>query len=130
MTRLLSLLLALTFATPLSAQSQRQKVVIDVGNSIEAPQGAVLRGLDRINGIYSDFELGTGESFTFERLIVELVECRYPEGQTTTEAFANLRIRDLREELASFEGWMFASSPALSALDHPRYDVWVLRCKT
>jgi len=124
-------LLAALMMTPFAqAQSQSQKVVIDVANSIKAPEGAVLRGLDRINGIYSDFELGPGQSFTFERLTVELVECRYPEGQTTTEAFANLRIRDLREDLATFEGWMFASSPALSALDHPRYDVWVLRCKT
>jgi len=29
-----------------------------------------------------------------------------------------------------FKGWMIASSPALNALDHPRYDVWVLRCIT
>ncbi|PZO87150.1 MAG: hypothetical protein DI626_04710, partial [Micavibrio aeruginosavorus] len=28
----------------------------------------------------------------------------------------------------SFSGWMFASSPALSAMDHPVYDVWVLDC--
>ena len=113
-----------------TADAQSQKVVIDVNSSIKAANGAVLRGLDRINGVYSDFELGPGETFTFERLSVELLECRYPEGQKTTEAFANLRIRDLREDLATFEGWMFASSPALSALDHPRYDVWVLRCKT
>jgi hypothetical protein len=29
-----------------------------------------------------------------------------------------------------FSGWMFASSPALSALEHPVYDVWVIDCKT
>ena len=29
-----------------------------------------------------------------------------------------------------FSGWMFASSPALSALDHPVYDIWVLECKS
>ena len=38
-------------------------------------------------------------------------------------------IRDIREEEARFYGWMFASSPALSALDHPRYDIWVLKCR-
>ncbi len=27
-----------------------------------------------------------------------------------------------------FSGWMFASSPGLSAMDHPIYDVWVLSC--
>jgi hypothetical protein len=29
-----------------------------------------------------------------------------------------------------FSGWMIADSPALSALDHARYDVWILRCLT
>ena len=29
-----------------------------------------------------------------------------------------------------FSGWMFASSPAVSALEHPVYDVWVTDCKT
>ncbi len=29
-----------------------------------------------------------------------------------------------------FSGWMFASSPALSALQHPVYDVWVIDCAT
>ena len=28
-----------------------------------------------------------------------------------------------------FTGWMFASSPALSAMDNPIYDLWVLDCK-
>ncbi|MFT5180431.1 MAG: hypothetical protein ACI8S3_000304, partial [Alphaproteobacteria bacterium] len=27
-----------------------------------------------------------------------------------------------------FSGWMFASSPALSALEHAVYDVWVVDC--
>ncbi len=27
-----------------------------------------------------------------------------------------------------FEGYLFASSPAINALDHPLYDVWVLEC--
>jgi hypothetical protein len=29
-----------------------------------------------------------------------------------------------------FSGWMFASTPALNALEHPVYDVWVIDCKT
>jgi hypothetical protein len=28
-----------------------------------------------------------------------------------------------------FTGWMFADSPALSAVDHPVYDVWLIECK-
>ena len=29
-----------------------------------------------------------------------------------------------------FSGWMFASSPALNALEHAVYDVWVIDCQT
>ena len=37
------------------------------------------------------------------------------------------------EEVAGqreFSGWMIASTPALSAMDHSRYDIWVMRCAT
>lgn len=112
------------------ANAQDQAVVISVGDDTIAPQGAVLRGLDRISGKTQDFVVAPGTSYVYERLEVQLQECRYPEGQAAIEASAYLIIRDVREDEASFEGWMFASSPALSALDHRRYDVWVLSCKT
>ena len=44
-------------------------------------------------------------------------------------AFAYLVIRDDNREERLFEGWMFASAPALNALDHARYDIWVLGCE-
>jgi len=28
-----------------------------------------------------------------------------------------------------FRGWMFASAPAISGLQHPVYDAWVVGCK-
>ena len=28
-----------------------------------------------------------------------------------------------------FSGWMFASSPAASSMEHPVYDVWVIDCR-
>jgi hypothetical protein len=28
-----------------------------------------------------------------------------------------------------FRGWMFASAPAVSAMDHPVYDIWVVDCR-
>ena len=32
------------------------------------------------------------------------------------------------ERIKVFSGWMFASSPALSAMEHAIYDVWVVDC--
>lgn len=92
--------------------------------------GAILRGLDRITGAVNNFNMSVGETLEFERLEVTLEACRYPVGNINADAYALLKIRDIRNVEDSFHGWMFASSPALSALDHPRYDVWVLSCES
>jgi hypothetical protein len=103
----------------------------------EAPEGrmvdgasAILRGLDTLNGTVRDFTIAVGQTLEFERLRVTLFACRYPEGDIDGDAYAFLKIRDKRETNDRFSGWMLASSPALSSLDHPRYDIWVLSCKT
>lgn len=96
----------------------------------DVAQTALLRGLDRINGTAQDIVITVGETVTYERLEVTLLACRYPRGDINSDAFAQLVISDVREEVPRFIGWMFASSPALSALDHPRYDVWVLSCQS
>ncbi len=90
--------------------------------------GAILRGLDRITGAVTNFSMTVGETLEFERLVVTLEACRYPIANINADAYALLKIRDIRNEEDSFYGWMFATSPALSALDHPRYDIWVLSC--
>lgn len=90
---------------------------------------AVLRGLDKISGAPVDLQ-ATNQTITeFGTLRIEMHECRYPVGNPNGDAFANLTIRDTRLSEPAFQGWMVASSPALNALDHPRYDIWVIRCK-
>ena len=90
--------------------------------------GAFIRGLDRVNGQVSDAKVPVGAQAAIGSLKITVEECRYPEGNPSGEAYAKLRIED--DEAVVFEGWMVASSPALNALDHARYDVWVLRCTT
>lgn len=87
-----------------------------------------LRGLDTLNGRAEDIELTVGETVSFGQLEITVDTCRVPELDPEGDAYAFLRIRDVRDAAPRFAGWMFASSPALSALDHPRYDVWVLSC--
>ncbi|NCQ24297.1 MAG: DUF2155 domain-containing protein [Rhodobacteraceae bacterium CG17_big_fil_post_rev_8_21_14_2_50_63_15] len=91
--------------------------------------GAVLRGLDKINGEVRDLDLVNGEEADFGSLVVKLTQCRYPDGDPASDAYAFLTIRGRASNRDLFAGWMLASSPALNALEHPRYDVWVLRCK-
>ena len=92
--------------------------------------GAVLRALDRVSGALTDLELTNGQTVDYGRLKVQLGECRYPKGNPSGDAFGFLTIHSKTDGSQVFNGWMIASSPALNALDHPRYDVWVLRCKT
>ena len=93
----------------------------------QAP-GGILRWLDKVSGETADIELSRGQSAVSGRLTIQLDDCRYPVDAPASDAFAHLTITDSSTAGAVFAGWMVASSPALSALDHPRYDVWVLRC--
>lgn len=92
--------------------------------------GAILRGLDKVSGAVVDMQMTNGDLQRLGRLDVVLGECRFPAGNPAGDAFAYVVIREENKTEPVFEGWMIASSPALNALDHPRYDIWVLRCMT
>lgn len=92
----------------------------------DAP-GAVLRGLDKQSGQTIDLSVKTGESAAFGPLSVSVSACRYPADNAAADAFAHVKVTDAAGATL-FDGWMIASSPALSAMDHPRYDIWVESC--
>lgn len=91
-------------------------------------QGGVVRVLDKITGRVSDLDLTRGETEVIGHLSVTLGECRYPADNPSGDAYVQLVIHDARETEPVFAGWMVASAPALNPFDHPRYDVWALRC--
>lgn len=92
--------------------------------------GAMLRALDKVNGKAIDVEIYSGGGRAVFGLEVDLADCRYPEDNASGEAYAYLTIREDAGAEPIFDGWMVASAPALNALDHARYDLWVLRCIT
>lgn len=94
--------------------------------------GARLRQLDKMTGQTITYDLEQGESRTVDRLLVSLNACRSPKNNASHGAMAFIKIWDTRnlDGDPNFTGWMFADSPALSALDHPRYDLWVISCTT
>ncbi len=92
--------------------------------------GAILRGLDKITGETTDYDLDNGDTARIGRLTVEMDACRYPAENPSGDAFALVTVTADGQNAPWFRGWMIASSPALSALDHPRYDIWVMRCRS
>lgn len=123
------LLTALALASLVPAQLAAQGPVEDTEAVTSAP-GATLRSLDRLSGAYRDIELQVGERYALDKLQIVLSDCRYPADNPAGDAYAYLSISDRVTGGPLFQGWMIASSPALNALDHMRYDVWVLRCTT
>ncbi|MDB2407349.1 DUF2155 domain-containing protein [Jannaschia sp.] len=107
-----------------SAQAQNAAVRTGVG------PGGVLRTLDRVSGEVVDVEMAVGQTMAYGPLQVTLHECRYPASNPAGDAFGLVQVVDAREVRELFAGWMVASSPALNALEHRRYDVWILRCLT
>ena len=112
-------LLCLSLAWPVQAQE-----------TVSHGSGAVLRALDKLNGTVTDIEVGDRQSQAVGRIEVTLDDCRYPEGDPAGDAYAFLTVREVGVADPVFRGWMIASAPALNPMDHPRYDVWALRCMT
>jgi hypothetical protein len=92
----------------------------------------VLQGLDKVTARVWTFEARIGEVVRFGTLEIHPRFCDRTPPEEAPESRAFLDIFEARagEQKADlFHGWMFASSPALNALEHPVYDVWVLDCK-
>ncbi len=92
----------------------------------------VMQGLDKVTARVSTFPAPLGATVRFGTLSITVRSCDRTPPEEPPESAAYLEILEIRPDEAPvplFAGWMFASSPALSALEHPVYDVWVLECK-
>jgi len=92
---------------------------------------AILQGMDKVSGRIVKIEAPVGQSVRFGTLEIIVRTCRKhpPEDPPESAAFIDIWEIKTGEPAASlFRGWMFASSPALSALEHPVYDIWVSDC--
>jgi hypothetical protein len=91
-----------------------------------------LQGLDKSVGRTVTFEARVGSTIQYGPLFIKINACRKAPPIETPESAAFLQIWEVppgqEKSQWVFSGWMFASSPALSAMDHPVYDVWVLEC--
>jgi hypothetical protein len=93
---------------------------------------ALLQGLDKITARVSRFDAPIGQSVRFGTLSIVVRDCEKsaPEDRPENAAFVEIsESRPGEGNLPLFSGWIFSSSPALSALENPVYDVNLLECK-
>jgi hypothetical protein len=92
---------------------------------------ALLQGLDKVTARISNFTAPVGKPVRFGSLSITVRTCRANPPEDRPESAAFLQIGELRRgmpEKQLFSGWMFSSSPALSTLEHPVYDIELLAC--
>jgi hypothetical protein len=102
------------------------------GAEMTAEPIAVMQGLDKITARISTFDTPVAKPVNFGTLSIVVRDCEKSAPEERPENAAFIEITENRpgeEKRRLFSGWMFSSSPALSALEHPVYDVNLLECK-
>ena len=91
----------------------------------------VIQGLDKITARIETFEVNVGQKHQFGVLDIFVERCIFSKPIFKPESLAFINIKDNSDRLSEvkFRGWMFASSPALNALENSVYDVSILACK-
>ncbi len=93
---------------------------------------AVLRTLDKVTARAKTIQVQVDAPFKVGNLLAVVKVCRQrpPEEPPESAAFLQIVEEKTSEHQVKnlFSGWMFASSPGLSALEHPIYDIWLVKC--
>ena len=91
----------------------------------------VIQGLDKITARIETFEVDVSKTHKFGVLDIFVERCIFSKPIFKPESLAYIRINDNSDRLSEvkFKGWMFASSPALNALENSVYDISILACK-
>jgi hypothetical protein len=94
---------------------------------------AEFAGIDKITGHITTFDVYVNETVQFGALQVTPKIC-YSRDETEAQKIdAFIEVDEItldRKIRRIFSGWMFADSPALNAVDHAVYDVWLIECRT
>ncbi len=93
---------------------------------------AEFSGLDKITGRITKFDVYIDETVQFGALQITPRACytRPPTETQRTSVFVEVDQVSLKGSVTRiFVGWMFADSPALNAIDHAVYDIWLIDCK-
>lgn len=132
-------LLAAVLAAAAPAWAQEQGAPERIPEGYEVAPGkatiqrpvAVVRWLDKVTARVDTVDVPVNESVRIQTMEIIVRACleRPPEEPPESAAFLDVwEVKPGEPTAEVFRGWMFASSPALSAMEHPVYDLWVLDC--
>lgn len=115
-----------------SAAQEAPPAPVPEGESDVSADHVTLGGLDKVSARVVTIEAEVGQTTHFGTLEIIVRACRQHRPEESPENAAFLDVWDIKPGKPAqsvFRGWMFSSSPALSAMEHPIYDIWVLSCR-
>ena len=113
------IMLNMCFAQSTNLQSEKFKPI------------AILHGLDKVTARTERLQATIKQKIYFGTLTIKVRTCykNPPTENPESAVFVEITYNVIGQgNSLVFNGWMFSSSPALSALEHPIYDVWVVDC--
>ena len=86
--------------------------------------------LDKISNKLDEKTIKVNESDFFGTLNIKVYSCFTEPPNEIPEDYVLIDIKDIfNEEKGSiYKGWMISSSPDVTPLEHPIYDLWLLGC--
>ncbi len=92
---------------------------------------ARMQAMDKVTGKVSEIDVPVNGETVFGSFSIVVRYCATRSPEETPENFAFVDVVDnykTENPVNVFKGWMMSSSPALNAVEHPIYDVWLLNC--
>lgn len=95
-------------------------------------QVAEIQILNKITTKVKTYKILNNTSLNIDSLNIEVYACYKNPPDEIPENYVLLKIYDdsYREDInLIYQGWMISSSPVITPLEHPIYDLWLKDCK-
>ena len=92
---------------------------------------ALMQAMDKVTGRVNKVTVPVNSKISYGDFSLVLRACKKRSAEETPENFAFIDVTDKsfgKEEYNIFRGWVLSSTPGISAIEHPIYDMWLLEC--
>ena len=93
-------------------------------------QYANFKLLDKISNILTEKTIAVNKSDSIETLNIKVYSCFTESPDEIPEDYVLIDVKDnfQDKDKSIYKGWMISSSPDVTPLEHPIYDLWLLGC--
>lgn len=110
---------------------KQDRLTLDKVDAARFYRTAILQILNKTLARSTKIEAKVGEETSFKKLKIKVYKCWNAPDYERPDSRALLSIEEFKNGSWSrvFYGWMVAASPSAATMEHPVYDVTVIKCK-